>query len=306
MAREYPRPEDRPNRGGRGGRHRPDALKSEDTQSPERNGPEPPDSWRSWMSVDYDYPDEIDDLSGRDRRRAKKSWRRDDHAQRMAWLRNQRQAEPTSPIIVVALVLIVAIVILGLGGGLPRLLGKDNPEGGKPVGLLTPAGSVPLPTAGPTSEQTLQPTAPAVLTTPPPETGGPDSEAIASASSIVGDWARAFYARDPNTESYAALVTRCAKFMTAEVAQTFASAGDSTYEALKADGGRSTVSGARVSAPRPEEAPTDTPTRISRLVVVAIDITGKRPQKITLPLLVTVAKVDARWLISAVTGGTGP
>ena len=59
----------------------------------------------------------------RDRRRAKKNWRRDDHAQRMAWLRDQRQAEPTSPAVIVALVVVLAIVILGLGGGLPRLFG---------------------------------------------------------------------------------------------------------------------------------------------------------------------------------------
>ena len=109
-----------------GGRHgKNDGPAGDYDQTSDRPRPQAPDSWRSLMSTDYEYPDDIDELDGRSRRRAKKNWRRDDHAQRMEWLRSQRQAEPTSPIVVVVVVVLLAIVILGLGGGLPRILGGE-------------------------------------------------------------------------------------------------------------------------------------------------------------------------------------
>ncbi|TCC65746.1 hypothetical protein E0H73_02095 [Kribbella pittospori] len=261
------------------------------------------------MSTDYDYPEELDELSGRERRRAKKSWRRDDHAQRMAWLRSQRQAEPTSPAVIVVLVVILAIVILGLGGGLPRLFGGEDTDGGSPVGLLTPGSTVVVPTA-PSNNQSSQaaPTATtSALTTPPPETRRPSAQATASATGVVGAWARVFYTRDPSAEDYAALVGKASKYMTEDVASSFTSAGDPTYDALKADGGKSTVISAPVSAPPPNaEAPVDTPERITRFVKVTINVTGKNAQRIDVPLLVTLVNQNGQWVISDVSGGTGP
>lgn len=261
------------------------------------------------MSTDYDYPDEIDDLSGRERRRAKKNWRRDDHAQRMAWLRDRRQAEPVSPVAIVVLVVIVAIVVLGLGGGLPRLFGNGNGDDGGPVSLLTPGRTVPLPTA-PSNTQSGQPAntnTTTALSTPPPQTQRPSSEATALANGVVGSWARAFYTRDPGAETYGALVTKASKYMTEDVAASFVSAGDPTYEALKNDGGKSTVIAAPVSTPPANaEAPVDTPERITRFVKVTIDVTGKHAQRFDVPLLVTLANQNGQWLISEVSGGTGP
>ncbi|TDD12918.1 hypothetical protein E1218_35205 [Kribbella turkmenica] len=282
---------------------------SEYDERVDRERPEAPDSWRSLMSADYDYPEEIDELNGRERRRAKKNWRRDDHAQRMAWLRSQRQAEPTSPAVIVALVVVLAIIILGLGGGLPRLLGDDGPEDSAPIGLLTPGRSVVLPTA-PSNPQPGQdsprPTTP-TLTTPPPQTQRPSSEATALANDVVGTWARTFYTRDPAAETYAALVAKSAKYMTEDVASSFTSAGDPTYDALKKDGGKSTVIAAPVSAPPANaEAPVDTPARITRFVKVTIDVTGKNAQRFDVPLLVTLVNQNSQWVISDVSGGTGP
>jgi hypothetical protein len=258
------------------------------------------------MSADYDYPEELDQLSPRERRRAKKNWRRDDHAQRMAWLRSQRQAEPTSPAAIVALVVIVAIVILGLGGGLPRLLGRGHSGDPAPVGLLTPGNSVVLPTPPSDSQATVHPSTPPALTTPPPQSERPSAEATALATDVVGAWARAFYSRDPSAESYSALVSRCSNYMTAEAAASFTSAGDPTYEALKADGGKSTVIAAPVSAPRADSAPVDTPNRITRFVKVTIDVTGKHAQRFDVPLLITLVAQNGQWVISDVSGGTGP
>ncbi|WP_433167616.1 hypothetical protein [Kribbella sp. CA-247076] len=288
---------------------RADAEYDDHAEYDHRRRPDAPDGWRSLMSTDYDYPEELDDLSGRERRRAKKNWRRDDHAQRMAWLRNQRQAEPTSPAVIVALVVLLAIIILGLGGGLPRLFGGDGPEEGEPVGLLTPGRSVVLPTA-PSNPQPApnspRPTSPS-LTTPPPQTQRPSSESTALANDVVGTWARAFYTRDPAAETYAALVAKCAKYMTEDVASSFSAAGDPTYDALKKDGGKSSVIAAPVSAPPANaEAPVDTPARITRFVKVTIDVTGKNAQRFDVPLLVTLVNQNSQWVISDVSGGTGP
>ncbi|WP_133977132.1 hypothetical protein [Kribbella voronezhensis] len=128
----------------------------------------------------------------------------------------------------------------------------------------------------------------------------------AKASEVVGAWAREFYTRDPAAEAYAALVARCAKYTTPEVAASFSSAGDPTYEALKNDGGKSTVLAALVSAPQPDAAPVDTPTRITRFVKVTINVTGKGAQRFDLPLLITLVSQNNQWLISDVSGGTGP
>jgi hypothetical protein len=314
MARKHRSPEDRREGAGRAshrrdrGTSRPESELEYDERE-ERLHPEAPDSWRSLMRTDYDYPEELDELSGRERRRAKKNWRRDDHAQRMAWLRSQRQAEPASPAVIIALVVLLAIIILGLGGGLPRLLGGDSADDGAPISLLTPGRSVVLPTA-PANTQPQQGSPEATtpsLTTPPPQTQRPSGEATALATDVVGAWARAFYTRDPAAESYAALVAKCAKYMTPEVASSFTAAGDPTYDALKNAGGKSSVISAPVSAPPPNaEAPVDTPARITRFVKITIDVTGKNAQRFDVPLLVTLVNQNGQWVISEVSGGTGP
>jgi hypothetical protein len=275
----------------------------------DRTRPDAPEGWRDVVRPDYSYPEEIDDLRRRERRQAKRSWRRDDHAERMAWLRQQRQSEPTSPVTVVVAVLILAIVVLGLGGGLPRLLGRDEPAG-KEVGLLTPSlppeqpstsEQVPVPTDTPSS---LSPTS--SISTPPVLTERPSALATTAVVDVVTKWARMFYTRDPAAETYSDLVVRTGPFITDEVGDSLLAAGDSTYDALKADGGKSTVASVNIAMPRPDSAPVDTPTRISRLVTVTIDITGKQPDRIVLPLVVTLMPEDAAWVVSDLNGGTGP
>ncbi|GAA1687103.1 hypothetical protein GCM10009745_34810 [Kribbella yunnanensis] len=309
MARKSRSPDGR-REGGSQARHRGEDQSRYDADAEsysDRPRPDAPDGWRSMMSNDYDYPDELDELNGRQRRRAKRNWRREDHAQRMAWLRNQRQAEPTSPAIIVALVVIVAIVILGLGGGLPRLFGGKSSDDNAPISLLTPGQSVVLPTAPSSSGQPSAPTSSTQLTTPPLQTQRPSEGAVTAAGDVVGAWARAFYTRDPAAETYAALVAKCSKYMTPEVASSFTAAGDPTYDALKTDGGKSTVIAAPVSAPPANaEAPVDTPERVTRFVKITIDVTGKNAQRFDVPLLITLSSLNNQWLVSDVSGGTGP
>lgn len=276
--------------------------------SGQRPLPPEPDSWRSVINNDYDYPEELDELSGRERRRAKKTWRRDDHAARMAWLRSQRQAEPVSPAAIVVLVVIVMVVILGLGGGLPKILGGGDDDK-QPVGLLTPTTRpVPLPTASDTTSTSIseQPSVTPTQSTPPPETRRPPATAIADAVKVIQTWARVFYTRDPAAESYSQLINKTAEYVTPGVGASFAAAGDSTYDALKASNGRSTVVAAVVSAPRADVAPVDTEIRITRLLTVTIQTTGTKPQRFDVPLLITLISEEGKWLISEVSGGTGP
>jgi hypothetical protein len=281
------------------------SSRREAARDPGYNGPGRPENWRDVVNTDYEYPAEMDELNRRDRRHAKKEWRKDDHAQRMAWLRDQRQAEPVSPLSVLVVVILLGIIILGIGGGLPKILGKD--EAKQPVGLLTPADPIPLPTdPGASAGSSESVPAPSDLTTPPLQTGHPSPEATTTSNQVVAAWARKFYTRNPAVETYDELITNASQYMTADMASSLSAQGDSTYEALKTDGGASKVVSADVSAPREGTAPTDTPTRISRFVNVVIDISGKKPQRITVPLLVTLVQQGSTWVISDVNGGTGP
>jgi hypothetical protein len=281
--------------------------KDPDAREPgQRPLPPEPDNWRSVVNNDYDYPEELDELSRRERRQAKKTWRRDDHAARMAWLRNQRQSEPVSPVAIVVLVVIVMVVILGLGGGLPRILGGGDDEDKQPIGLLTPGQSIPLPSAPGTTSASELPSATPTQSTPPPESHRPPPTAISGAVKLIETWARAFYTRDPAAVSYAQLINKTAEYVTPGLGASFAAAGDSTYDALKASNGRSTVAAALVTAPRADVAPVDTDTRVTRLLKVTIQTTGSKPQRFDVPLLITVIAQEGKWLISDVSGGTGP
>ncbi|MFF1820454.1 hypothetical protein ACFVWG_24330 [Kribbella sp. NPDC058245] len=227
-------------------------------------------------------------------------------ARQRAYLRDQRRNEPASPIGVIAVIVLLAILVLGIGGGLPRLLNGGSKER-EPVGLLTPNGAgTQLPLEPSQTSATSQGTTSSALTTPPPVTERPGAQQTAAADEVSRSWANVFYARTPVTETYGQLVDRAEQYTTSELAATFSSAGDATYDALKADGGVSRVVSVNVAAPRPDTAPVDTPNRITRLVTVKVATTGKRAAQFDIPLLVTVVPEGNRWLVSAVDGGTGP
>jgi hypothetical protein len=277
--------------------------RSDHQRDSEESRPQEPETWRDVIRSDYRYPDDLDELNRRSRRRAKRSWRRDDYAQRMAWMRRQRQAEPTSPIAIVVVVLLLAIIVLGFGGGLPRLFGHDQSKSGG-VGLLTPSAP-----ATPATSDTEAPTSsietPTVIA-PPPLTERPSPAATAAADGSARSWAQLFYTRNPASETYDDLVTKASKFTSSDVTDSLRRAGDSTYTALKASQGTSRVVSIDVRPPKEGTAPVDTPTRISRFATVTVDITGKQSGRIVLPLLLTLAFDGNAWVVSDIDGGTGP
>ena len=279
--------------------------------------PRRPEDWRDWVRADYEYPEDFENLSRGQRRRAKRRWRRQDQQQRVEWLRDRRGSEPAGPGGLMIGIVFLVIVVIGFGAALPRLLHRDDAE--RPsVGLLTPATN---PTAAPGSSATQSsettgpspsdsPASPSASvptsTTPLPTTSQRVSSAdINAASGIVSQWAKLFYTRNPAVETYDQLVGRAGQFTTDAVRSSFTSSGDSTYEALKRTRGTSRVLTATVVAPRPGTAPVDTPVRITRLVTVRVQITGSDPATITVPLLVTLAPQATGWLISDVNGGSG-
>jgi hypothetical protein len=237
--------------------------------------------------------------------RSRRQRRRDDAAKQRAMLRDQRRNEPASPVGVIAVIVLLAILVLGIGGGLPRLLNGNSKHQG-PVGLLTPAApetNLPQPTLTASGAGTDGSSS----DTPPPiQTQRPGAAETTSANVAAKSWANLFYTRSPATETYEQLVDRAAQFTTSELATSFSSAGDATYDALSAAGGVSKVVSVTVAPPRPDTAPVDTPTRITRLVTVKVATTGKGAGQFDLPLLVTVIPEDGHWVISAVNGGTGP
>lgn len=278
--------------------------------------PRKPEHWRDWVRADYEYPEDFEDLSRSERRRAKKRWRREDHAQRVAWLRDQRGSEPAGPGGVVVAIVFLVIVVIGFGAALPRLLHGDRAD--RPsIGLLTPA-------PAPPPNQTTGSSEPSSTTAPPSTTAAPSSETpssaptsypvlsdrasaaqVAAASAVVSSWAKAFYTRNPASETYADLVAKAGRYTTKAVTDSFSSAGDSTYGALKAAHGSSRVLAAPVSGPRPGTAPVDTPSRITRLVSIKIQVTGSKPAQLTVPLMLTLVPQGSGWVISDVNGGTG-
>ncbi|WP_133999701.1 hypothetical protein [Kribbella sp. VKM Ac-2566] len=206
----------------------------------------------------------------------------------------------------IAVVVLLAVIVLGVGGGLPRLFGQKS-EDQDPVGLLTPGASsvsesgASQPSVSEVTGSTAEP-----LTTPPPQTERPGAAATTAADTTARSWANLFYKRTPATETYEQLVDRASQFTTPELATSFASAGDATYDALRSSGGTSKVLSVTVTAPRPDTAPTDTPTRITRLVTVKVQTTGKDAATFDVPLLVTLFREDDRWLVGSIDGGTGP
>jgi hypothetical protein len=219
-------------------------------------------------------------------------------------LREQRRSEPASPLGVIAVIVLLAIVVLGIGGGLPRLLNGGSEDQG-PIGLLTPAApgtNAPVPTQ--MSSSTDGPSS--SVATAPIQTQRPGAAETASANETARSWTSLFYTRTPATETYEQLVDRAAQFTTSELATSFRSAGDATYDALKTASGTSRVVSVSVVPPRPDTAPVDTPTRITRLVIVKVATTGRGASQFDVPLLVTVVPEGDRWLVSAVNGGTGP
>lgn len=279
------------------------------------DSPREPDSWRDWIRADYEYPEDFDDLPRGKRRRAKRKWRRDDQARRMAWLRDQRRNEPAGPGGVVVAIVFLVIVVLGFGAALPRLLHGDQAERA-PIGLLTPApppgtaATVPgssdrsastAPEQTPSATASASPTAPV----PPPATQRASAAQVAAAGRIAGLWARSFYSRNPARATYTQLVERAGRYTTREVADSFIAAGDSTYTALRSAKGTSRVLAAPVTPPRAGTAPVDTPNRITRVITAKIQVTGAKPVLLSLPLLVTLVPRETSWVISDVNGGTG-
>lgn len=269
-----------------------------------------PDDWRDLLDTKYDYPDELltEDLSRKQRRRGKKQWRKEDRAQRAAWIRDaRRDQEPTSPAVILVAVVVLVLVVLGASYAVPKWFTGDNGEEG--VTLLKPtepaAGGItnrspapsPAPTKSPASTSSLAPTftptIPAQLT---PSTAG----------DMLLDWTREFYTRRPAQETYTELVNRLSPYLTDGVAETLKEAGDPTYDALGDSGGASRVGEVAITyPPKNGGAPADTPTRVTRRVIAQIIISGREPARFDLRALVTVVPDRGTWRVSAIAGATG-
>jgi hypothetical protein len=303
MARKHPRNDDDWDEARGESQAEPDESRANRELRPPR-----PSGWRDVLRPDYDYPDEIEEFNLRGRRRAKREWRRNDHAERMAWLRDKRSSEPASPAGLIAVAALLAIVLLGFGGGLSRLVGGDNDSGrgaAPPAQVSTGPTTDASPSDTPAEPTATSPRSPDTSQSLPVTTERPQAQEIATADQTVRSWAQLFYARDPGRESYDQLVERAARFTTEAVATSFANAGDPTYEALRTSRGVSRVARVDITAPRPDTAPVNTPSRISRLVTITVDVSGGRPGRLVVPLLTTLGLENGRWVISEVNGGPG-
>src|SRR5258707_1263438 len=92
MARKPRTPQDRREGAGQSRHRAPESSDSDTDRRGDRPRPDVPEGWRRVMSNYYEYPEELEELNSRKRRRAKKNWRRDVHAQRLALVAQPRHA----------------------------------------------------------------------------------------------------------------------------------------------------------------------------------------------------------------------
>ncbi|WP_432951316.1 hypothetical protein ACQPXM_41190 (plasmid) [Kribbella sp. CA-253562] len=266
------------------------------TQDPQR-----PNDWRDLLNPDYDYSDEIlDTESGRGRRRNKRRWRKADRQNRAAWIREERRnQEPVSPGAMLGAVVVVIALVFSAAYVVPKWFTKDEPARGSDDG-----GGVTIlrPTEAATGGPIVQPSS---SVTSSPTTSAPVLQA-SQVDGILQTWAKQFYARQPAVETYDALVDRMEPYFTDDVQESLKEAGDPTYDALATDQGASRVRQVTITAPPATGgAPADTPTRVTRLLVAQIQVTGKRPARFELRALVTVVPDRGSWRISSIAGKTG-
>ncbi|MGZ0153712.1 hypothetical protein ACXJJ3_42050 (plasmid) [Kribbella sp. WER1] len=267
--------------------------------------PEPPSDWRDLTRNDYDYPEEILELdSGRERRRGKRRWRKADRAARVEWMREQRRdQEPVSPGAVLVVVVVIVLVLAGVGYVVPKWIGKDSQAGGNDGGGVT----ILKPTEG------ARGPAATTSTTSPSASGSASPTPVAPArlnpvlvNGVIQAWAQAFYTRTPSTETYAQLVDRMEPYLTDDVRESLKADDDLTYEALAADGGASQVGKVTITVPPSGGgAPADTTTRVTRLLIARITVTGPKPDQFDLRELVTVVPDRGTWRVSAIAGESG-
>ncbi|WP_199800770.1 hypothetical protein [Streptomyces marianii] len=239
--------------------------------------------WRALLREEA-LPPEIDELRGRQRRKAKKRWHSARRDERAEWIRQERKKTPT-PVVVPVIALIVAAAVAGAAWLWPD---RDStaPAKAKPTPTVvtpeTPASASPTPT----------PTAPAVADDP---------------QAVTRAFVTAYTARRPLQDgSHKAAVERAAPYASTALVENLKKHDDRDFNQLvAAQATDATPTKVHIGQPDAKERPApDTSVRVYLTADVTLDVKGTDPYSYTRHLTIEVARADAasRWMVTRVLG----
>ncbi|MGW2255407.1 hypothetical protein ACWCXH_35305 [Kitasatospora sp. NPDC001660] len=252
--------------------------------------PNSPQDWRDLLRSDYRYPAELDTLSRRQRRRAKKAWRHQDRTDRLQWLREQREAEPATAGRTIVLVVALVAVVFGSAlffrhGHTPVTLSSSG--GGAVTATATAPAVAPVSTTPAASPST----APPVLTDP---------------AVVAEGFTRVYLTRNPMTDhNHAASVHRAAKWMAPPLVDNLTTYPDPAFDALVSRAGVATVTAVKVESAG-NDLPGDSPLRVWRKVTATIAVAGQGGHDSYTDTRVLTEEMttsgDGQWRVSRILG----
>ncbi|MEV4506050.1 hypothetical protein [Streptomyces klenkii] len=252
--------------------------------------------WRELLKARYDYPDEAKDGTIRQRRRARKAYRRRDRERRQEWIREERQKEPVTA--GGALLLVVLLLLVGLGV-------KWWSSGSSSAGAQSSSRPAPSHSALQSASPTVAPAAPKPSTPPSPpaslsENSTPD---VRQAESVVDQWVRQYLTRNPPVdETHEGPVRRAAPWASSALTDNLLHHTDPAWDILVSRGGIATVTDVKIT-PAGGDLPPDNPLRVWRNAAAEIKVHGYTDYTETRTLRTEVMlSGDGKWQITRVLG----
>lgn len=255
----------------------------------ERSGPTSPQGWRDLLKSDYQYPQELDTLSRRQRRRGRKVWREEDRAKRLQWVREQREEEPGTAGRILVLVFALVVVVFGSA----YLFGHGH--GGhsvSPTGDGVAVSVAPAPAASPSSPAASE------SESPPPN--------LSSPAAVADGFSRAYLTRNPLVDhDHTSSVERASGWMTAPLVDNLTNHADPSFDVLVSRAGVATVSAVKVE-PAGTDLPGDSPLRVWRKVTITIAVAGQAGHDSYTDTRVLTEEIitsgDGQWRVSRILG----
>ncbi|MFI1621870.1 hypothetical protein ACH4VT_33670 [Streptomyces lydicus] len=228
------------------------------------------------------YPEDVEEFPHRrQRRRAKKAYRRQQVRATHEWVREEREKEPTTAAGAIALVVLLVLI----GVVVHWLTPSDSDGHGTETGKRTH----PTVTVSPHHTPTPSPSA-------TPSVAADDSDAVAQA------WARAYYSRNPPQDrTHRGVAERASRLMTKQLTANLSEHSDPDWDKLVSRGGISTVTGAKVSLAG-TDLPADTPLRVWRQIAVTIKVAGYTHYTDTRTVQAELSRLGDQWRVSRVLG----
>ncbi|MBF6050158.1 hypothetical protein GO001_34150 [Streptomyces sp. NRRL B-1677] len=258
--------------------------------------------WRDLLKARYDYPDEAKDGTLRQRRRARKAYRRRDRERRQEWIREERQKEPVTAggaLLLVALLLLVGLGVKWWSGSSSdtsasaEASARPSPS---PSALQSAPPGMPMPSMAPAAPKPSSPSPPASLS----ENSSPD---VRQAESVVDQWVRQYLTRNPPVdETHEGPVRRAAPWASAALTDNLLHHTDPAWDILVSRGGIATVTDVKIT-PAGGDLPPDNPLRVWRNAAAEIKVHGYTDYTETRTLRTEVMlSGEGKWQITRVLG----